>query len=75
MTSVGSVKMDYRSGIKEALSSVQSAHSGYACSDVVTFEGLKALPSISVEGVGKVFLPVRQDQQGRIASLYIPCNV
>jgi hypothetical protein len=58
------ITMNYRAGIEQALRSVTSAYGGYVCSDVVSLEGLRGLPSISVQGVGRLSLPLQEHQQG-----------
>ena len=68
MAEADMIEKNYQKGIEQALRSVQSVNTGYVRLDVVP---LTSLPSVSVQGVGKLSLPLREDQQRESARLRV----
>jgi hypothetical protein len=54
----------YREHIQEALRSINTTNTYFACAGELSWESLKGLPSICVQGVGRLALPVTAEQQG-----------
>ncbi len=63
------MRQNYRQYIQETLRSVNTSGAGarYSHSDIVSLEGCKGLPCISLKGIGRLALPICVEQEGKVS--------
>ncbi len=64
MASGKAQKKSFCTDIEHALRGISHPRSGYVEYDSISWEGVNALPGISVKGVGKIGLPLQEHQEG-----------
>jgi hypothetical protein len=67
------MRVNYRTHIQRALSSLTSNVGGYMHAGVVSLKEVSSLPAICVQGIGRLSLPLNAGQEGVYACVCVYC--